>query len=169
MSESVLSFRGLVLICCSLLVCIASGCARDGQTRRSDASKVGDRTPVQVQLTIGLPFDSDGNGYPDTMQAIAYLFPDSRVTAIPVRASGTFEFVMHNPQNELIARWVFPPDVVARAERNLPAGPGYSMALRLTPMQDAMPPTAGDIRCQFIDENGNKIRSTGRTTVRLGG
>ncbi len=144
------------------------GCASDGQTRKPQ-KPVGDITPVQVQLNVGMPFDADGNGYPDTMQALVYLFPDSRVSPFPVRSSGTFNFVMHDDTGKLMAQWVFPPEIVEKAQRNLPAGPGYSMYLRLAPGEDEIQPHSADIRVRFLTESGEEIRSTGRASVRLGG
>jgi hypothetical protein len=147
---------------------IVGGCGGNGQTRRHREAST--KLPaVQAQLNIGMPFDADGNGYPDTMQALVYLFPDSRFSSIPVRAVGTFDFLMHSESGELMAQWVFPPEIVEQAARNLPAGPGYSMYLRLAPGKDVMSPNAADIRVRFLNEAGEEIRSTGRATVRLGG
>jgi hypothetical protein len=157
-----------VRLALAALLAAMGGCAgaQRSQRPRQPAAHL---EPVQVQLTVGLPFDSDGNGYPDTMQAIAYLFPDSRLSQLPVSDTGTFDFVMQDPSGVVAARWVFPPEIVAKAERNLPAGPGYSMYLRLSPGADERPPEAMDIRVQFVSESGTKVRSNGRTTVRLGG
>lgn len=145
-----------------------AGCAGDGQRRKPDAS-LQDLEPVQIQLTLGLPSDSDGNGYPDTVHAMAYLFPDSRYSDQPVSDTGTFYFEMHNASGQLAAQWVFPPEIVEQAERRMPAGPAYSMYVRLAEGADRMPPSAMDIRVQFLSETGTRVRSTGRTTVRLGG
>lgn len=147
------------------------GCASSGTTHRDSAPGV-KLQPIQVQLNIGLPSDSDGNGYPDTIQALAYLFPkpgDSKESKLPVHAKGTFEFAMQDPAGRVIARWIFPPDVVDDAARNLAAGVGYSMYLRLSREQDVMPPMAVDIRCRFTTLEGHQVKGLGRATVRLGG
>lgn len=158
---------GLLFLCAVTLV----GCAASGQSRKPIQSRR-QLEPIQVQLTVGLPSDSDGNGYPDTVQALAYLFPepgDSSESRLPVYADGTFEFVMQNAAGEVVARWVFPPEQVARAARHLQAGVGYSMYLRLAPGQDVMPPMGLDIRCRFITTDGHEVRGLGRATVRFGG
>ncbi|MCL4222520.1 MAG: hypothetical protein KJZ65_14260 [Phycisphaerales bacterium] len=147
------------------------GCASSGGSRPKPPP-VSQRPPVQIQLTVGLPSDSDGNGYPDTVQAIAYLFPandDSKESKLPVAAKGTFEFVMQNAAGTVLARWVFPPEIVDRAARRLPAGVGYSMYLRLAEGEDVMAPTGVDVRCRFITVEGVEVRGLGRATVRLGG
>ncbi|KAA0216270.1 MAG: hypothetical protein DYG94_05445 [Leptolyngbya sp. PLA3] len=147
------------------------GCAASGDSRANPVP-ASTRPPVQVQLTVGLPSDADGNGYPDTVQALAYLFPasdDTRESKLPVAAKGSFEFVMQNAAGTVLARWVFPPDVVDRAARHLPAGVGYSMYLRLAEGEDVMAPMGVDIRCRFITADGADVRGLGRATVRLGG
>lgn len=159
--------RGVLVLCILVCVSVLTGCQGDGQKRRTQPQ--GDLKAVQVQLNVGLPFDSDGNGYADTVQAMVYMFPDSRVTNIPVGVKGTFEFVMHNGIDRMMGRWIFPPDIVARAERNMAAGPGYSFYLRLSPGTDKMSPMSVDIRARFTSLDGQEIRSTGRTSVRLGG
>jgi len=153
------------------LVAVVTGlpaCSGQQKGRKSNATRE-QLKPVQVQLTVGLPFDSDGNGYPDTMQAVVYLFPDSRFSDQPVRDEGTFDFVMNDPTGALAARWVFPPEIVAQAERRMPAGPAYSMYLRLAEGKDVMRPTPMDVRVQFVSVTGTQVRSSGRSSVRLGG
>lgn len=157
----------------TLLALLASlgGCASSGGAH-SKPSAASQRPPVQVQLTIGLPSDADGNGYPDTVQALAYLFPandNDSSSKLPVAAKGTFEFVMQNAAGTVLARWVFPPEIVDRASRHLPAGVGYSMYLRLAEGEDVMSPMGVDIRCRFITVDGVEVRGLGRATVRLGG
>lgn len=157
-----------------LLPCFGAvviGCASSGDSRKPIQSR-DDLEPIQVQLTVGLPSDSDGNGYPDTVQALAYLFAepdDSRGSKLPVYAHGTFEFAMQNAAGEVVAHWVFPPEQVTRAARHLQAGVGYSMYLRLAPGKDVIPPMALDIRCRFITVEGHEVRGLGRATVRFGG
>lgn len=153
------------------LLASLGGCTSTGGSR-SRPSSASQRPPVQIQLTVGLPSDADGNGYPDTVQALAYLFPandDNRESKLPVAAKGSFEFVMQNAAGTVLARWVFPPDIVDRAARRLPAGVGYSMYLRLAEGEDVMAPTGVDIRCRFITVEGVEVRGLGRATVRLGG
>lgn len=162
--------HALIAAASSLSLCVA-GCASSGTTRHPSAA-AGQLEPIQVQLNIGLPSDSDGNGYPDTIQALAYLFPkpgDSKESKLPVHVKGTFEFAMQDPAGRVIARWIFPPDVVDDAARNLAAGVGYSMYLRLSREQDIMPPMAVDIRCRFTTLEGHQVKGLGRATVRLGG
>lgn len=152
-------------------VVVFVGCASSGSSRPQRLT-VSQREPVQIHLTVGLPSDADGNGYPDTVQALAYLFPasdDSKESKLPVVAKGSFEFVMQNPAGTVIARWVFPPEIVDRAARKLPAGVGYSMYLRLAEGEDVMAPMGVDIRCRFITVEGTEVRGLGRATVRLGG
>lgn len=158
----------LVPLTLAVIMSSVCGCSGPQKGRKPTATRE-QLTPVQVQLTVGLPYDSDGNGYPDTMQAVVYLFPDSRFSDQPVRDSGTFDFVMNDPTGALAARWVFPPEIVTQAERRMPAGPAYSMYLRLAEGKDVMPPTPMDIRVQFVSVTGTQIRSSGRSSVRLGG
>ncbi len=157
-----------VTLIATVAMLVSFGCTGNGQTRKPRKPD-GDITPVQIQLNVGMPFDADGNGYADTIQALVYLFPDSRVSPFPVRNSGTFNFIMQDGSGNLVAQWVFPPEIVEQAQRNLPAGPGYSMYLRLAPGEDAIPPLSADIHVWFLTESGQEIRSTGRASVRLGG
>lgn len=165
MNRSVITLA--TMLTCFLLL---AGCAADGQGRKPNPRDPApdSEPPVQMQITLGLPSDSDGNGYPDTMQAVVYLFPDSRVSVLPVRTEGSFEFVMQTTAGDVAAQWVFDPQRVREATRMLPAGPGYSMFLRLTPGADVMQPTNMEIRCRFLSSDGRQIRGMGGT-VRLGG
>lgn len=169
MTRSKLITAAVYIGACLLWLVAAPGCASSGDARRKPQQPRTDLEPIQIQLTVGLPSDSDGNGYPDTIQALAYLFPDSKQSVLPVRGNGTFEFVMQDAAGDVIAHWAFPPDVVDQAARNLPAGVGYSMYLRLSPGKDVMAPSSVDIRCRFISASGQEVRGLGRASVRVGG
>ncbi|RMH12137.1 MAG: hypothetical protein D6695_07500 [Planctomycetota bacterium] len=148
---------------------LLAGCSTSSERRVRNPQPREDLEPVQIQLTVGLPYDSDGNGYPDTVQSLVYVFPDSRESALPIRVKGTFEFAMQNAAGDVVAHWVFPPDVTDQAARFLPAGIGYSMYLRLAPGQDVMGPTSLDVRCRFVTVDGVEVRGQGRASVRFGG
>lgn len=162
--------RSLWLLVAGVLAALClSGCAGDGAKRKPRTQPLG-LEPVQIQLTLGLPTDANGNGYPDTIHAMAYLFPDSQKGHYqPVEDKGSFYFEMRNPSGQVQAQWLFPPEIVEQAQRRTMAGVGYSMYLRLGEGADQMPPTAMDVRVEFRRVAGGSIRNTGRTTVRLGG
>ena len=159
----------VAMIAVVVLGALVGGCASGQAKPRPKPDMFGPQhPPVQMQLNIGMPFDTDGNGFPDTVQAVAYMFPDSNLSKLPVRVEGSFEFVMFKTNGELMANWVFPPEQVKATGRLLPAGPGYPMFLRLAPGMDVMVPTNMEVRAEFTSEAGQKIRGMGGT-VRWGG
>ena len=146
--------------------------------------------PIQVVFSRGAPTDSDDNGFADTFPVVAYLFPDPRYSELPVWCDGTFEFtlsadvadaedeeeadadkgVIPPHHSTVLARWVFPPEMVEASRRRLTPGPAHSFFLRLGPDQDALPRIGADLTVRFTPSGGG-VPVMGRTgaSVMLGG
>ncbi|MEZ6317880.1 MAG: hypothetical protein R3B49_03860 [Phycisphaerales bacterium] len=169
-----------------VLVCV---CAGLGACALSDApahrSKTGARAPrvvaparevkpvegaepVQIFLSRGTVTDSDADGYPDTIPAIVYLFPNPEVSDLPVWADGEFEFRLLDATHQLVARWVFPNDVTATSRKQLPPGPAYSFFLRLGGEDDRMEPQTLELSAVFRSVSGRMVTSNGSAAVQLG-
>lgn len=155
----------------SALLFVAAGCTATRTTASGrpfdlPSEQIGIK-PVQIFITLGSQTDSHGNGFPDTIPAILYLFPDERESRLPVWAEGSFHFELFLPNGEMIGRWVFPPEMVAKSRRKLAPGPGYSFFLRLTPGDDAIPATIVSLRSRFSGEDGVEITG-GVMSLRIG-
>ncbi len=163
-----------------LTVCLAAGgCSLDGSTSsaRSAPARVAPRAtpignsnaePVQVFLSRGTPTDSDGDGYADTIPVVVYLFPRAEESQTPVWADGEFEFRLLDSNQHLVARWIFPADVVDGSRQQLPPGPAYSFFLRLGADADRMPRTNLELSGVFRGASGRTVTSQGSAAVPLG-
>ena len=157
---------------------LAGGCSLDGPTssnkRSSNATPrmpkpaprevepVEGAQPVQILLVRGTPTDSDADGYPDTIPALVYLFPDPTVSAMSVWAEGEFEFRLLDGNQRPVANWVFPRDKTASARRKLQPGPAYSFFLRLGGRTTACRPRRSSCRRFFGPIRGGGYRARGR-------
>jgi hypothetical protein len=164
---------GLILAC----MLLAPGCVT--QTRPSpperDRPKVkrparpGNVEPEQMMLSAGVMQDNDGNGFPDTIPVVIYLFGDSDRYALPIEEEGSFEFILTAPDGDRLGRWVFPEDDSAEAVSDSPAGVCYRFALRMAPGRDRMKAQPASLRAIFTDaRTGERVRSQGAATIRVG-
>ena len=163
---------------------LAGGCSLDGPTSSSKRSSnatprmpkpaprevepVEGAQPVQILLVRGTPTDSDADGYPDTIPALVYLFPDPTVSAMSVWAEGEFEFRLLDGNQRPVANWVFPRDKTASARRKLQPGPAYSFFLRLGGEDDRMPAQTLELSAVFRSDSGRRVSSQGSAAVRMG-
>lgn len=147
--------------------CNMTNTTASGRALARPSEQVGLR-PVQIFTTLGNPTDSDGNGFPDTIPAVLYLFPDDRESHLPVWADGSFSFELRLASGELIGRWIFPSEIVEQSRRKLAPGPGFSFFLRLAPGDDAIPRTIASLRCWFSGDTGVEIAGD-VMSLRIGG
>lgn len=165
---------GAVLGSCALSDTGASSRSKTGARAPRPAPQVREvrpvegAEPVQVFLSRGTVTDSDGDGYPDTIPAIVYLFPQPEVSDLPVWASGEFEFRLLDGTHQLVARWVFPDDVTQSSRKRLPPGPAYSFFLRLGGDDDRMEPQTLELSAVFRSASGRVVSSNGAAAVQLG-
>lgn len=181
MSRGTLPLLGSVVVALPLTV-LGVGCSLDGPVGERSRSAVPARVreaprevaplegvdPVQILLVRGTPTDSDSDGYPDTIPALVYLFPDSEASALPVWAEGEFEFRLIDSDQRPVANWVFPPDMAEQSKRTLQPGPAYSFFLRLGGEDDKMEPVTLELSAVFRSSTGRRVTSQGSAAVRLG-
>lgn len=136
---------------------------------RPQARPVEDAAPVQIFFARGNPTDSDGDGYADTIPVTVYLYPDRRVSELPVWADGTFTLTLSTLDGRQIDQWVFPPDIVEQSRRTASPGRCFGFFLRLGGDTDHMPPTTADIRVAFVGTDGRELPVAGPVSLQLGG
>lgn len=120
-------------------------------------------------LSAGVAKDSDGNGYPDTIPVVVYLFGDTRRYALPVQERGTFEFHLIGPEGEVLGHWIFPEEEAARAVGDSAAGVCYRFGLLMSPGRDRMSSRPASLRASFtISSTGERVLSPGAATIRVG-
>ncbi len=150
--------------------CASGSGVEDRPTHSRPVMKSAKHKPRQLWLAVASPTDANANGYADTFQVIIYLFPDREVSAIPVWAEGSFEFVLSTPEGEAIDRWSFTPEAAERARQRLAPGPGFSFFLRLAGDQDVRDPVVANLSVTFIHaESGERLVADSAASVRLGG
>ena len=102
--------------------------------------------PRRLVVLVALPEDRDGNGFPDQLPVILYLFGNDE---LPTFASGTLRATLRTADEEIIRQWAIPSDALQQGARQFPAGPGYQLGLQLEPGQDRMPRIPADLIVQF--------------------
>lgn len=112
--------------------------------------------------------DSNANGYPDTFQVVAYLFPEAQVSALPLWADGTFEFLLTTEDGGVLQRWFFDENMSEQARVQTAVGRAQSFFLRFGEGQDRIPPTVADLRGRYVSEDGSQTLTSGSTSVRVG-
>ncbi len=156
-----------------LTLAFVGGCAATqddasprGATHSTAASGV---APAQLLIAADSNLtDSDANGYPDTFQVVAYLFPSPETSAQPIWVDGSFEFTLAGRDGEPIERWIFDTDASVAARLKTPVGRAQSFFLRFGGGLDKMQPTVADLRGRFVGVQGRSLDAAGATSVRLG-
>jgi hypothetical protein len=122
-----------------------------------------------MTLSAGVGMDSDGNGYPDTIPVVVYLFADTRRYPLPVKERGEFTFELTAAEGVEIGSWVFGEEESARAVGDSAAGVCYRFALRLGPGRDRLPAVPASLRAIFTNAaTGERFASPGSATIRIG-
>ena len=134
--------------------------------RRAPSVPLG-ATPNRMTLqVVPSPDDTDGNGYPDTMQVMSSLFSHPHPMAMD--ADGAFVFTLyrqgeaHLPDAIPIGEWRFEGEEVGDARATAMWGTCYRFRLSLrTVGSDRMPPLRADLRGRFEPSaGGSEIRSS---------
>lgn len=164
---------GLALVAGVLLAACAPATRVDGtgpgeRSVERPRAAVSDLEPVQMLMSRGTPTDSDGNGFPDTIPVVVYLFPDARESDLPIWSMGAFRFEISSADGRPVGRWEFGDALAERARVRLAPGPGYSFFLRLGPGEDRLPPINAELRASFVHESGRVLDTSGAATLRLG-
>lgn len=167
------SATAILLASLALVPATLGGCATNGGGASvapgPATTPSGGAAPTQLLIAADSNLnDSDANGFPDTFQVVAYLFPDPQVSALPVWADGSFEFTLSSSDGEPIERWVFAPDASRAARVRTSVGSAQSFFLRFGEGRDRMSPMVADLRGRFLGADGRTLAASGATSVRLG-
>lgn len=121
------------------------------------------------------PMDSDGNGYPDRMEATIVLFASPHPT--PLWEEGVFEFRLYpvsrdgTPRGEPLREWRFEGEQLAKARAVSELfGKQYTFTFSLLDDgTDVYPLVAADVKCRFEPANGSPtVESEGVRTIQIG-
>ena len=145
-----------------LAACTAGPARRDS----APASAV----PGVLALTATDFIDTDSNKYRDTSTIVIYIFPESAQYKLPMKAAGTFEFVLEDRSAQPIARWSIGENRAGQARRQLPPGPGYVFELSLLEFgSDQVDLPEAELVATFIpDDGGRKLRARTQSPLLLG-
>lgn len=104
------------------------------------------------------PVDSDGNGFPDTIEATVLLFASPHPT--PTFGEGRLEIAMYSsgtsskPGAKPLATWTIAGEALEHAKRTSPIGPHYWLSLNLLDSgTDQYPLSMADLVCTYIPES----------------
>lgn len=168
-----LVFAALVLAGCvageeRTTVTAGAGSGPTKPTRPAPARPAGLLPERMVVSTAGVR-DTDGNGYPDTVLVIAYLFGDSSKYELPIQHPGEFAFRITSREGERIGQWNFTAEQSAESAQQFFPGPGYAFGLRLRAGVDQRAQTEALIEARYRDaKDKREVRSNGVTEVVLG-
>lgn len=132
------------------------------------------RADVVVVNVGAAPADTDGNGYPDSLQVTAYLF-DTRYPP-PIFEDGTFVFLLYasgeaaQPAAQPLRQWRFADQALAGARARNYFGPCHLFRLSLLDQgSDSLGVAMADLACRFEPaDGGDPARTRGVATIGLG-
>ena len=104
-----------------------ASCAAEPRTAQRPPA---DAAPGVLAITATDFIDTDGNKFRDTSTVVIYIFPESAQYQLPMKAEGTFDFVLES-RGQPVAHWQMDEDRSGAARRQLPPGPGYVFELSL--------------------------------------
>lgn len=166
-----------VILVAFLVGCQTERITSDGRplppTPRAAPSAPSNAQANRMMFMVGAkPRDTNGNGYPDQIEATVALFASPHPTAI--HQEGVFEFALftrgHAGEGAPIAQWRVEGDMLERARARTQYGPCYQFQLSLLDAGgDVYPLTAADLRCTFIPADGSPpVRSDGVRSIQIG-
>ncbi len=150
---------------CAAGLCLAllASCVESGNRRGSNSVR---RAPAGAEANTVALFasgafeDTDGNGYGDANQVLAYVYADPMRYPIPIEIEGSFTFTLTAMSGHVLAEWKFDEEAAARSRGRLPAGPGYVFQLSLLQAStDKIEQSEAELRCEFRPHKGEPIRS----------
>lgn len=125
-------------------------------------------TPDRIVRAVGLPEDTDRNGYSDLIPVTVYLFATTHPA--PLQVPGRFIFELRDDQNRTLARWSFDEAQTQAASRLFLVGPGYIFRLSLIDLGiDRLPVSEPRLFVTFIPREGPAVEPRVGTTILMGG
>lgn len=130
-------------------------------------------TPIQTVVLSAAPFveDQDSNGFPDTINASVFLFPDQRASPLPVHAEGSIQFSLTHDTNteRVLAEWTFShTELISRAAR-VDVGAVYVFQLNLNMVStDRIPRQGASLTARFEGPGNQQPVSSSPITVVVG-
>jgi hypothetical protein len=120
------------------------------------------------------PEDTDGNTYPDRIDATVMLFAPPHPS--PVFAQGTFEVALFSTGTsgkagaKPIAQWTISGEAMERAKHRTTIGPQYRITLSLLDAgSDRYSLALADLTCTFIPADGSaSVISDGVRSIQIG-
>jgi len=144
------------------------------EPRSAPVTPAGVKADRMVFAVGSKPEDTDGNGYPDRIDATVMLFAQRYPT--PMFVDGTFEFTLYasgqanNATLPPIAQWIMSGEAVERAKHSTTIGPQYRFALSLRESgTDQLPLALADLSCTFIPAHGSTDGSSSDPANTSGG
>ncbi|MHC5029034.1 MAG: hypothetical protein ACYTGR_19970 [Planctomycetota bacterium] len=145
------------------------------EPRRAPATPA-DAPANEMAFLVGQkPQDTNGNGYPDTIQATVILFASPHPTS--VMREGDFHFDLYargasaDPKARPIAQWHYDREAAMGLVAAAQYGPRYQFRLSLQEARrsDVLPLTRADLLCRFeAADGGAPVRSSGVRSLQLG-
>jgi len=163
----------------SLTVALGAGCqttitdSSGRRVSRPEPTRVGPAPAGtrarQMMLVAGVPNDSDGNGFPDTVPVVVYLFAPVDEYPLPLIEPGEFRFELTDRSGERVGLWSFSEALTANSAQELPPGSGYVFGLRMAPGVDRRRNEPAALTAVFTaSSDGRTVTSSGSATVRIG-
>ncbi len=152
----------------ALLAAMAPVSCTTGPSRPDSAPD--SAVPGVLALTATDFIDTDSNKYRDTSTVVIYVFAESAQYKLPMKAEGTFEFVLEDRGGRALARWNIGPDRSGAARRQLPPGPGYVFEISLLEFgSDRLDVPEAELVATFIpDDGGRPLRARTQSPLLLG-
>lgn len=166
-----LAIVALLLMTMQLCILSVGGCVAAGQTtgRKPLPSQPKALDVGIVEAYPSVPIDTDKNGYVDTIEVTAFLFPDRFKHPAPLWIKGQFIFRMTDPDGNLLAQWEFTEEETARARRVFPVGRGHWFRLNMLDVgTDRTDVKSAALSCKFVPTNGDVVEMARKTSFRLG-
>jgi hypothetical protein len=158
---------------CSLAILtfiVLAGCVTHHEGRTAAPATPDSARPGRVALAASDRFeDSDANGFRDLATVTAYIIPEAADYPLPMKARGTFDFVLQTRQGQRLAEWKFDQSQTAEAQYDLAPGPGFIFELSLLQTGgDRIQADEADLLCTFTPDKGESVRSRAPVRVIIG-
>lgn len=151
----------------AVLAALPGGCVSDEPRDRPPPKQPDWAKPTDLMVSSGFPEDTDGNGYLDRINVVAYLF-DNQFANAPLRVPGTFTFMLQTSDGRTITQWNISAADSDAAARPMKAGPGYVFKLSLLDNgSDKIDIRNAELVSLFTPTGGKPVRSKA-LTVTLG-
>lgn len=144
-----------------------AGCASSEQQRRTAREAPADLRPQHLIIAAYPLLDYDNNGYPDTIPIVVYLWDDRH--PLPVWADGSMRFTLADENNEVIAEWAVPADVVRASRRRDQVGATHQMTLDIREATtDVRPVANAKLSGYFVSDDGEEGHRSRPLGIQIG-